>query len=153
MSAIGRHGRGAGADPPRPLDDAGTVAVLVQCGGAVLLGLGLVVLAVVADVAVAAAQARTAADAAALAAVGSLPASSGGGDACAAARQLARANGAALRRCVLRQTVPDAGAASQPAVEVEVEVLPSSPAGRAIAGPLPARAAAALRRIDPAVPP
>ncbi len=94
----------------------GLLAVLSML---VVLTGGLFVLALVTDLGVTAARARTAADAAALAGAGSAPLVGGDGDACAASRRAAEANGATVTRC---RALP--GAAG---VEVAVAVAPRSP--------------------------
>jgi len=129
-----------------PRDEHGSVALLVLAGGVVLLSTGLLVLSVVTDVGVAAARARTAADAAALAAVGTAPLLGGNGDACAAARRTAEANGAEVLRCMLGEATT--GGSPQPAAQVEVEVPPAGSLARAVVPAVPARAAAALRPRD-----
>jgi hypothetical protein len=127
----------------RPADDNGGIGLLLVMGSFIVLAAGLVLIATVTDLGIAAARARTAADAAALAAM-----STTGEDACTAARAAAEANGALLRRCDTdRHHLVDATA--YPAVEVEVDVHPANALTRSLAGPVPARAAAALHPNDP----
>lgn len=128
------------------MNDRGSIALLVLAGGVTLLAAGLLILSVFTDVGVTAARARTAADAAALAAVATNPLLGGDGDACAAARHTAQANGAEVLHCRLGGEGPHPN--PQPAVQVEVEVAPAGPLARALVRALPARAAAALRPRD-----
>jgi len=124
----------------RMTGDVGGIALVVLSAALVLLAAGSLLLSVVTDLGVAAARARTAADAAALAAAGAARFEGAGPDPCHAAREVAEANGAVLRACDADKHQPVNGAL-YPAVEVEVEVRPSS----SLIWPVPARAAAALR--------
>jgi len=130
----GARGRGGGRAGE---GERGAVGLLAAVSMLVVLAGGLFVLALVTDLAVTAARARTAADAAALAGAGSAPLLGGDGDVCAAAERAAAANGAVVTRC---RALP--GAAG---VEVAVAVAPRSPLLSPLTGPVPARAAAALR--------
>lgn len=125
--------------------EAGGVALLLASAAFVLFAAGLALLSVVTDLGTATARARTAADAAALAASSAARFAVAGTDPCAAARQVAEANGASLRACDTdRHRLVDGLA--YPAAEVEVEVTPANPMTRSITGAIPARAAAALHK-------
>lgn len=128
--------------------ERGTVALLLVIAQFVLSAAGLVVLAVVTDVAITTAKARTAADAAALAAVGATPLLGGDGDTCAAASDAAAANGARVVRCH-EMAVPAAPTQAGSGIRVDVTLSPAGAFVRRLTGEVRASAAAGLRPTGP----
>lgn len=125
----------------RPADrpghrETGAVGLLTVLGGMLMALVAVVIVGSVADLAVTRHRAATAADAAALAAAGASPLAGGGGNPHAAARELARANGATLDR------LEDHDWPVRVTVRVTAETR--NPLMRAALSPVPAQATAEL---------